>query len=169
SARFDRRRVLPGGMAGSSWACSTAPTMPTRTWACYPVARAARSGEKPMRSWNPKSKTSNRRAGAVLLRGLGVVYLSAFGSLAVQLDGLFGSRGISPVAEYLDRAGQVLGKGPGTYWQLPTLLWIDASDRALHGLCWGAVGLSVLLIAGFWSGPCLALLWLSYLSLTVVW
>ena len=96
-----------------------------------------------------------------------MVYLSAFGSLAVQLDGLIGSRGILPAAEYLDRVGQVLGTGPATYWRVPTLFWLDASDRALHGVCWGGVGLSVLLIAGIQPGVCLTLLWLFYLSLTV--
>ena len=104
---------------------------------------------------------------SALLRGLGVVYVSAFGSLAVQLDGLIGSRGILPAAEFLDRAGQVLGTGPATYWRLPTLFWLDASDRALHGVCWGGLGLGVLVIAGILPGPCLALLWLFYLSLTV--
>jgi hypothetical protein len=117
--------------------------------------------------WNPGSGISNRRMRSIVLRGLGLIYLAAFGSLAVQLDGLIGSRGILPATEYLDRVGRVLGPRPGTYWQLPTLLWIDASDRALHALCWGGVGLSVLLIAGILPGPCLALLWLSYLSLTV--
>ena len=51
---------------------------------------------------------------------------------------------------------------------MPTLLWLDASDRALHALCWGGLGLSVLLVAGILPGACLALLWLFYLSLTVV-
>jgi hypothetical protein len=114
-----------------------------------------------------KPSNSNRRMRSVSLRGLGVVYLSAFGSLAVQVDGLIGSRGILPAAEYLDRAAQVLGTGPSACWQLPTLLWIDASDRMLHALCWGGLGLSVLLIAGILPGPCLAMLWLFYLSLTV--
>ena len=104
---------------------------------------------------------------SLLLRGLGIAYLSAFGSLAVQLDGLIGSRGILPAAEYLDRVGQALGAGPETYWQLPTVLWLDASDRALHALCWGGLALAALLVAGILPGPCLALLWLSYLSLAV--
>ena len=62
---------------------------------------------------NPESGISHRRTRSILLRGLGLVYLSAFGSLAVQVDGLIGSRGILPAAEYLDRAGQVLGSGAG--------------------------------------------------------
>jgi hypothetical protein len=104
---------------------------------------------------------------SLLLRGLGVAYLAAFLSLAVQLDGLIGSRGILPAAEYLQRARAVLGAGPAAYWRLPTLLWLDASDQALHALCWGGAALAALLIAGILPGLCLALLWLSYLSLTV--
>jgi hypothetical protein len=105
---------------------------------------------------------------SLLLRGLGVVYLSAFGSLAVQLDGLIGSRGILPAADFLDRAGRAFRMRSDAYRELPTLLWFDASDRALHALCWGGLGLSVLLVAGLVPGPCLVLLWLFYLSLTVV-
>ena len=41
-------------------------------------------------------RPSYRRTRAIFLRGLGVVYLAAFWSLAVQVDGLIGSRGIAP-------------------------------------------------------------------------
>src|SRR5262249_50097014 len=116
---------------------------------------------------DPAPGISNRRMRSLLLRGLGLIYLSAFGSLAVQLDGLIGSRGILPAAEFLDRAGRLLGRGPFTYWQLPTWVWINASDPALRATCWGGVVLGVLLVAGFLPGPCLAMLWLAYLSLTV--
>src|SRR5262245_2980252 len=107
------------------------------------------------------------RVRSILLRGLGVVYLAAFGSLAMQVDGLIGSHGILPAADYFERAGQFLGRGPATYWQLPSLLWINASDRALHTLCWAGLAASGLLIAGFLPGPCLVLLWVCYLSLAV--
>jgi hypothetical protein len=96
-----------------------------------------------------------------------VVYLAAFGSLAVQVDGLIGSRGILPAADYLAHAGRVLGLTPSTYWRLPTLLWIDASDRALHLLCWGGLLLAVAVVAGISPGLCLSVLWLFYLSLAV--
>jgi hypothetical protein len=108
-----------------------------------------------------------RRTRSVLLRGLGIVYLSAFGSLAVQLDGLIGSRGILPAAEYFERAARVLGRDLAAFWQLPSLLWLSASDSALHALCWGGLAASILLIAGVLPGPCLVVLWVFYLSLTV--
>jgi hypothetical protein len=103
---------------------------------------------------------------SVLLRGLGVAYLAAFGSMAAQVDGLIGSRGILPAAEYLDRAYQVL-KGEA-YTFAPTVLWFDSSDRALQTLCWGGVVVSLVLIAGVLPGPCLVLLWVGYLSLVSV-
>ncbi|MGO9470631.1 MAG: lipase maturation factor family protein [Isosphaeraceae bacterium] len=104
---------------------------------------------------------------SVFLRGLALVYLAAFGSLAVQLDGLIGSRGILPAAEFLERAGRFLGTGPAAYWRLPTVFWLDASDRALHTVCWGGVLLSVALLCGLLPGYCALLLWVSYLSLAV--
>ncbi|MGH7178656.1 MAG: lipase maturation factor family protein [Tepidisphaeraceae bacterium] len=99
------------------------------------------------------------------LRALGVVYFVAFLSLTVQVDGLIGSRGILPINQLLDAAAKQLGTD--RFWRLPTLLWIDASDHALHLLCYGGLFLSLILIAGVATLPVLALLWACYLSLTV--
>jgi hypothetical protein len=104
---------------------------------------------------------------ASLVRGLGFAYLAAFWSLAVQVDGLIGSRGILPAAELLDRARQGLGSSLERFWLLPTLLWLHVSDGMLHLLCWGGVLLAVVVIVGVFPGPALSLLWLFYLSLTV--
>lgn len=104
---------------------------------------------------------------ALFLRGLALVYLAAFGSLAVQLDGLIGSHGILPAAEFLEQAGRVLGPGTLAYFRLPTLFWLGASDQLLHAVCWGGLLLSAVLLAGILPGYCAALLWAFYLSLTV--
>jgi len=106
-----------------------------------------------------------RRMRSIFLRALGAVYLMAFWSLGVQVDGLIGSRGILPVDEFLRSAKLALGDG--AYRLFPTLLWFDSSDRALHLLCWGGVLVSALLVAGVLPGVSLALLWVFYLSLTV--
>jgi hypothetical protein len=103
---------------------------------------------------------------AIFLRGLGAVYLAAFVSLTVQLDGLIGSRGILPAAELLDGIRPILGRS--RYLKLPTILWLDCSDQTLHLLGWGGVVMSALLVAGVMPVCCLALLWLAYLSLVVV-
>ena len=100
------------------------------------------------------SRPQYRLTRSILLRGLGLVYVSAFASLAVQLDGLIGSRGISPAAEYLARVQKFLGSGPTTYWRLPTLCWLSASDAALHALCWAGIMLGLALVAGLLPGLC---------------
>ena len=87
---------------------------------------------------------------------LGVVYLIAFVSLWVQVEGLIGSNGILPVADYLDAASRQLGCA--RFAQLPTLCWFDASDGFLHFLCGGGAVLSILLILGIAPVPVLALL-----------
>jgi hypothetical protein len=68
---------------------------------------------------------------AIFSRALGALYLSAFWSMAVQVDGPIGSQAILTTGEYLGEVGPILGGW--RYWQLPTLLRLDSPDRALHG------------------------------------
>jgi predicted DCC family thiol-disulfide oxidoreductase YuxK len=98
----------------------------------------------------------------VFLRGLGLVYLAAFISLAVQIRGLVGAQGILPLGEYLAAARQ--GWGADAYWRLPTLFWLDASDAALVAGAWLGVALAVLLTLGFLQRVALVGLFALYLS-----
>jgi len=103
----------------------------------------------------------------LFLRTLGLVVACAFASLWVQVDGLIGSRGISPAADLLAFATSRIG--PSAYWRIPTLLWIDCSDATLHLLC--ALGLllgMVLAIVPRRPAFVLALLWTLYLALASV-
>ncbi len=94
------------------------------------------------------------------LRLLGFIYLAAFLSLWTQIDGLFGSRGIQPAAEYLEQA-----KSAGaSFHQIPTLFWFNASDAALNAGAAAGAALAVLLIAGIAPVPVLIALWALYLS-----
>jgi lipase maturation factor 1 len=88
------------------------------------------------------------------LRTLGLVFLTAFVSLWVQVDGLIGSNGISPIAELLPAARAQLGDRALSI--LPTLCWFNSSDAFLHFLCGGGVVLSLLLIFGI--APALSLI-----------
>src|SRR5204863_560471 len=60
------------------------------------------------------------------LRSLGCVYLIAFLSLWVQLDGLIGEHGILPIAEYLPAASDHFGENAP--FLFPTICWLDSSD-----------------------------------------
>ena len=101
----------------------------------------------------------------LFLRLLAVVFLIAFVSYWVQLDGLIGSQGILPAADLMR---SVRGLGASGVWRVPTLCWLGASDGFLHGLAGAGTLLSLLLLAGIAEGPVLALLWAIYLSLVVV-
>jgi hypothetical protein len=99
----------------------------------------------------------------LFIRCLGVIYLVAFASLAVQITGLVGSQGILPVGEYLRAVYERLGALG--YWQVPTLFWLNSSDTMLKLACVLGALLALLLIAGYAQRPVLILLFVLYLSL----
>jgi predicted DCC family thiol-disulfide oxidoreductase YuxK len=99
------------------------------------------------------------------LRTLGLIYLIAFVSLWVQVDGLIGSDGVSPVNQFLPAVHAQLGKD--AYALLPTLCWFNSSNAFLHFLCAGGVVLSALLIFGIAPALSLVALFIFYLSLTI--
>jgi lipase maturation factor 1 len=102
---------------------------------------------------------------ALFLRLLALVYLVAFASLATQMTGLVGERGLLPVGEFLDRARDAYGTG--AYRLFPTLLWFSHTDAILNLLCWSGVAVSLLLLAGVAPIASAFVLWALYLSLTI--
>jgi predicted DCC family thiol-disulfide oxidoreductase YuxK len=99
------------------------------------------------------------------IRSVGAIYLVAFLSLWLQVDGLMGEQGISPVGQYLQLAREHLGASAPLL--LPTLCWINSSDAFLHFLCGVGAVISVLLMAGLAPVLSLVLLFALYLSLTI--
>ncbi|MFN8177932.1 MAG: lipase maturation factor family protein [bacterium] len=103
----------------------------------------------------------------IFLRGMALVWLAAFASLSVQVNGLFGLRGIEPVARLLQAAGNL--SPAERFFHAPTLLWVfGASDHVLREMCGTGVLLSVLLGLGFAPGPICLALWALYLSFVTV-
>ncbi|HEX4638470.1 MAG TPA: lipase maturation factor family protein [Chthoniobacterales bacterium] len=99
------------------------------------------------------------------VRAVGLIFLIAFVSLWVQIDGLFGSNGVTPVAQFLPAARAQLGDRALSI--LPTLCWLNSSDAFLHFLCGGGVALSILLMAGIAPALSLVVLVIFYLSLAI--
>ena len=99
------------------------------------------------------------------IRALGLTYLIAFVSLWVQVDGLIGSDGVSPVNQFLPAVRAQLGQD--AYALLPTLCWFNSSNAFLHFLCGGGVVISLLLIFGIAPALSLVALFAFYLSLTI--
>jgi hypothetical protein len=101
----------------------------------------------------------------VFARGLALVSLIAWLSLGVQVQVLIGSRGLLPVADFIEAArGQ-----PGvSLLDLPTLAWWFHSDGALTtGIVLG-VALAAGALFGFARRLCFALSTLLYLSYVTV-
>ena len=104
----------------------------------------------------------------LFLRGLALIYLIAFVSLAVQIQGLAGSQGIVPAQLLINQAKTEFAKqhiGLERFHLLPTLAWWSASDRALNWQCGLGVACSLALLFGIAPAPMLFLLWALYLSL----
>ena len=98
-------------------------------------------------------------------RLLGLTYLIAFVSAYGQVLPIAGSRGITPVAELLDRI-RVDFPFPRRLLYFPTLLWLSSGDRALRSLVLLGAGASLLVIyGGPFLGWALLVCWVAYLSL----
>lgn len=107
----------------------------------------------------------------LFLRSLGIIYLIAFLSLWVQLMGLIGSNGILPATLTMFGYRQEAATahlGWHRYHVVPTLCWFSASDGFLKFQCAAGTALALVLMLGIAPAPCLFLLWLIYLSLSVV-
>ena len=79
----------------------------------------------------------------LILRLLGLVYLMAFLTLVNQGRGLIGAHGLLPAADFLDQVAAQLGGRGAAFWEMPSLFWLGASDRALAAVGWVGVALSL--------------------------
>jgi hypothetical protein len=101
------------------------------------------------------------------LRGLGLIFCLAFGSLLPQLSGLMGPDGLEPATELLEWVRAQLG--PERFLRLPTLLWLfGAGEGALWGLGLAGLACGALLVADVAPRWALVGAWVCYLSLTTV-
>jgi len=73
-----------------------------------------------------------RRVTWLFLRCFALLALAAFASFLVQAEGLAGSNGILPSADFLARIREVYPGEGG--WLLPTLFWFNASDWMIRAV-----------------------------------
>lgn len=100
------------------------------------------------------------------LRCVALIYLIAFVSLWVQINGLVGSGGIVPAKVFLNAVSRQMG--PERYWLLPTIFWFNATDGFLNLVCGVGTAFSLLAVLGLLQGPLFFCLWIFYLSLTII-
>ena len=99
----------------------------------------------------------------IFVRWLAAIYLIAFLSLWMQIHGLIGANGVSPVGEFLSAAYARFGERSRLL--LPTLLWFSSGDAALNAVCAAGALACVLVLAGILQPLSLLAAWACYLSL----
>ncbi|MFL5478256.1 MAG: lipase maturation factor family protein [Gemmatimonadaceae bacterium] len=99
----------------------------------------------------------------IFLRGLGLIFLSAFYSLAFQIHGLIGERGILPADYYLHQVATSLG-AVERIWYAPTLFWLNTSDLALWVVVIAGIVASLLVIFNVATRPAVAACTILFLS-----
>ena len=99
-----------------------------------------------------------------ILRLLALVYSVAFLVLVLQLVPLIGADGLLPAAPYLARVRASVGSTVDAALALPTLFWIDCSDRTLLAAAWLGLALSLLALFGVTNAVLQFALWALYLS-----
>jgi hypothetical protein len=98
----------------------------------------------------------------IFLRALGLIYFSAFFSLAFQIRGLIGPSGILPANVFLQALKENYGRT--SYWYAPTLLWFSSGSHALMALCWIGMLAALLLVLNLWPRGTLAICFVCFLS-----
>lgn len=93
---------------------------------------------------------------------LGLVFVIAFASLAVQLGPLWSAEGLSPVVQALAQARMAAGE------RVPTLFWFADGDAALRGAAALGSVCGALAMFGVWARPCIAAATILYMSFAAV-
>ena len=98
----------------------------------------------------------------VLLRCLGLIWTVTFAIWWSQFPLLVGERGLTPLTLYLQRVGELYRDE--ALIRLPTVFWLDPSDRAMWAV--GLVGtvLGVAVALGVTNALVQAVLWILYVS-----
>jgi predicted DCC family thiol-disulfide oxidoreductase YuxK len=103
-------------------------------------------------------------ASSLFQRLLGLIFLSAFISFGVQAQGLIGSHGILPLADFV--GGMSDYDSLERFFQMPMLFWWVTSDFTIQAICWAGAGASLCLVFDVFPSLALFLLYFLYLSLT---
>jgi lipase maturation factor 1 len=99
----------------------------------------------------------------IFLRCLGLIYFSAFYSLAFQIKGLIGPQGILPAQEYLAAIPRVY-PGLEHFWFAPTLFWFSSGNHMLMTICWVGLLASVAVTINLWPRGMLVVCFVCFLS-----
>lgn len=148
-------RVLRSSRLATRFAERAYTVVSRRRGAAFAAARALWGAERHPARYD--------RASALFVRLVALTYLAAFVSLATQVRGLVGERGILPAGRFLEAVAAALPVRP--WLQVPTVFWFDARDAVLVGACVAGALAAGVAAAGRVRMAALALCYVLYLSL----
>lgn len=115
------------------------------------------------KAWWNLYNTDYRLISWLFLRGLGIIYFSAFASMAVQIqEGLVGANGILPISEKMALIEQYYPQQ--LFWHMPTVFWFNASDLMLSWTCYLGMAAAFLLLISVFTRIALIVCYILYLS-----
>lgn len=125
---------------------------------------AREDGHRKAMSWLPE--TTDVAARLLVQRGVALVYLIGFVAARNQFRGLLGSRGLTPIARYVERV---------PFRRSPSIFHWNSSDRFFLACCWLGIALAGVALVGLLDRAPIPLvmavwllLWALYLSIVNV-
>jgi hypothetical protein len=97
----------------------------------------------------------------LFIKLLGLNFLFAFWSLYLQVLGLYGSKGITPIKDISLRNPADKWK---ILWQMPSVFWWNKSDIVIKGTALAGIVASLLVFTPLPPAPLFIILWLLYVS-----
>ena len=95
-----------------------------------------------------------------LVRGLGLIYLVAFSIIYLQGVALWGTDGLLPIHSYAEAVDRHFGSAASAFWNLPSLFYLDASDRSIRLMGLVGIVLAAVMLLGYANFFILLPLWL---------
>jgi hypothetical protein len=99
----------------------------------------------------------------IFFRALGLIYFSAFYSLAFQVRGLIGPDGVLPAQKYLAAVARSFS-GWERFWFAPSLYWLSSGNHMLMTITITGLIASLLVVINLWPRSTLLICFLCFLS-----
>ena len=101
---------------------------------------------------------------SLFIRSLGGIYGVAFLIIIYQFLPLLGEHGLLPVSSFVDRLSSYFGDIGSVLWHYPSVFLFVHSDAILFYSAFIGLGLSLMMVLGYYNGLVLAFIWVLYLS-----
>jgi lipase maturation factor len=114
------------------------------------------------RRWFAEAAREVQLTRALLLRGVGFIYLIGFAILIRQGLPLLGAHGLMPIERYLEQLTENADGASAAFWAAPSLFWVNACDGVLLLVAWLGAAAALAVTLGFGNTVLMLWLWIAY-------